>query len=312
MTCPTIVEFLVWIFGVLGIIGNIIAYCTLGRIGTQNASTVLLRFMACVDTFLLLVLIFSIVQVHLFINLDSNTAWLCYMSNMFQALNVESITRTATIWTPVLIGIHRYFIVCRPLWAAQFCTIGNARKHSFCVIVFSVIVNLPKFFMYKTEWVIPYEPCHVKGLTYMSNSDWYHIGYDKVCLTGLINYAIPVLSMLFITVRLLQTLHYSRRRRMGMRGGQDQSRDSRNVDMMVIVVLMVFLICHTAFPVARFLLVETSVVWECILVVMILIFVLLNCSVNVFIYVAFNRKFRKALCKCPASAVCRSNVNQET
>ena len=56
------------------------------------------------------------------------------------------MARTAAIWTPLLVGIHRYIVVCKPLLAATVCTVSNARKHFVGVVVISVIFNLPAYY----------------------------------------------------------------------------------------------------------------------------------------------------------------------
>ena len=253
MVCYTTLMLLVVIISVLGIIGNVIAFCAFGKRNTQNASTTLLRFLAFVDSCLLLFLMFNTIEPHL----GNNIPWLCYVRKICIALNLYEVSRTAAIWTPVLIGVHRYIIVCKPLWVTKMCTVGKARRHSLYVLILSVIVNLPTVFVYEMEWTMSNHTevtvyCGI-SLTCIARSPWFTIAYRKVYLIGLINYVIPDLLLMVITLRLLQSLRSFRQRQTAMRGGQDERRDDRSVDRMVIVVLLVFMICHTGYPVATIL-----------------------------------------------------------
>ena len=289
-------EILVGIAGSFGVTGNVLAFCTFGRIGTPNASTVLLRFLAFVDSCTLLSIMFiTFIDSHLCCNIS----WLCYIRNLFTSLNVYFISRTAAIWTPVLIGIYRYIVICRPFSAARLCTINNARKHCFCILVFSVIVHIPHFVLYDITWLMPINPCGPKGMRFGPRSLWFLIGYGHVFLFGMIEFAIPVSSLLVITVKSLLSLRSSRQRRMDMRQGQDGCQDDRGLNMMIIVVMIVFMICQTGYSIAMMLL-RLGAFQELhhILMVILHICLMLNSSFNVIIYVTFNRKFRQILCRC--------------
>ena len=282
---------------ILGLIGNTIAFCTFGKMDSQNASTTLLRSLAIVDSSLLLVVIVSG-----FLSALHHDTWLLAVTVKCILWTSFFIARTCTIWTPVLVGLQRYVVVCKPLLVSRVCTVRNARVQFFCVCAFSVIVNFPQFFEHDIQEL---HSNHTDiNLTFvtvqrtMSQSLWYKTIYKEVLLVWLINYIIPVSSLVYITVKLLQSLRFSRQRRIAMTQGQGQSasHDNRRVNMMVIVVIIVFVICHSVFPVivilgSRFIFYEA-----CLGVLMIL--PLLNSSVNCLIYIIFNRKFRQILCPC--------------
>ena len=122
----------------------------------------------------------------------------------------------------------------------------NARVQFFCVCAFSVIVNFPQFFEHDIQEL---HSNHTDiNLTFvtvqrtMSQSLWYKTIYKEVLLVWLINYIIPVSSLVYITVKLLQSLRFSRQRRIAMTQGQGQSasHDNRRVNLMVIVVIRGF------------------------------------------------------------------------
>ena len=145
MICLMVIGYSTWIISILGLIGNIIAFCTFGKMGNQNASITLLRFLAVVDSSLLLLILLAAVLPMLSLQdtFSSIFFMFCIMPTLY------SIARTSTMWTPVLIGLQRYIVVCKPLLASTVCTVDNARKQFVCVLVFSVIVNFPQFFSRK-------------------------------------------------------------------------------------------------------------------------------------------------------------------
>ena len=318
MNCQMVFVLFGWMISFLGILGNVIAFCTLGKMDQRNASTTLLRSLAVVDlTFLVTELLIPVGY------LVASRALIIVLALAYQT------ALTVTIWTPLLVGIHRYIVVCKPLMAATVCTVSNARKHIVVVLVISVIVNLPLY--YECEmWIGTLNATAFNGS--MSNyrgekrvntsnvtafddsvtfyqrklSLWYETGYKKVFLMGLINYAIPVLSLLFITARLLQTLRSARQSRKVMAGGQShgQGHDNRTVDVMVIVVLVVFMICNIFQPLAIYLAESTTslgnerIVISCMHFAFAFLPPKINSSANCLIYITFNRTFRQTLGPC--------------
>ena len=231
-----------------------------------------------------------------------------------------SIARTSTIWTPVLIGLQRYIVVFKPMLASTVCTVGNARKQFVCVLVFSVIVNVPLFFTRQIDGVISEDGdsniTYVVNETPLAKSPWYNTGYDKVIRIGLVNYAIPLVSLAFITIKLLQSLRSYRQRRVSMTGGHSRGQEDRGVDRMIIVVVVVFIICHTVYPIGSILdghnyAPDTHEGLFCIMFSA-LPFSLLNSSVNCLIYIAFNRQFRQILCPYERGVCCTADGNRDS
>ena len=317
MICLMVIEYSSWIISILGLFGNLIAFCTFGKIGSQNASTTLLRFLTVVDSSLLLLILLAAVLPMLSHHDTFSSIFFmyCIMPTLY------SIARTSTIWTPVLIGLQRYIVVRKPLLASTVCTVGNARKQFVCVLVFSVIVNFPQFFSRKIDEVtFEYGDGTVAyrvNETPLAESRWYNTGYDKVFRIGLINYAIPVVLLAFITVKLLQSLRSYRQRRISLTGDHSRGQEDRGVDRMVIVVVVVFIICHTGYPVGAILdgqtfAVDTHSGLFCILLTALMVFTLINSSANCLIYITFNRQFRQILCPCRRGAFNTADGKRES
>ena len=306
MDCFEIYFVITAIISVLGLIGNGITFCTFGKVCTENASTFLLRSLACVDSFLLIT---STMRLTLQMIYSGGFWILAAMVCIMDPL--REIARAATIWTILLVGVHRYIVVCKPLMAASLCTVGNARRHFLAVILFVLAANFPLFFSYKvTERQVTlnstdYNETYVYVAdTNMKNSLWFSVLYDLAFRSVTVNYVIPVGSLIFITVKLLQSLHSLQQRLMELSEGR-RKRYIRS-ECMVIVILIVFLLCHTSLPIAL-VLDRVDMLWDrdtpyCKTVYFCLFtlshcMILLNSSVNIIIYLVFNSNFRRALCQ---------------
>ena len=247
----------------------------------HNASTVLIRALAFVDSCVLFTIAMSHILVFVKVSAARRAVWYLY-----------NIARVVSIWTPVLVGAHRYIAVCKPLMAARMCTASKARRHFVGVLVFSAIVNIP--------------------VCFTSPSPWFGFVYYDVFLLALMKYIIPVVSLFFITVRLVQSLQSSRRlRRMDLGEGQRQCQTDRMADLMVIVVLIVFIVCHTSS--VMYTLVSSYMISPYLKTLQLFcqILILLNSSVNCIIYIVFNRNFRRTLCQCSQPVANQPSVSQE-
>ena len=305
MNSLTVIGVSTWIICIIGLIGNVIAFCTFGKMSSQNSSTILLRFLAFVDSCLLFLILLEAFETTFLATYLST--WWSYVTGHCILPTLFSMTRTATIWTPVLVGLHRYIAVCKPLSASRMCTMRNARVQFVCVLAFSVIVNFPQFFSFKIVEITTNQTdansFYIVDMTTMARSPWFHTGYFTVTLICLINYVVPVVLLVFITMALLQSLHLYRQQRTVMREGQSEIRgqDERKVDVMVIVVLIVFIMCHTGYPVAAIVLMNPTNSLQGLATMLYASFTVLttfSSSVNCFIYITFNRKFRQILCHC--------------
>ena len=309
MHCNEIYCVVAGMISVLGLVGNGIVFRKFGKMYIQNASTFLFRALACVDSFLLIVCLLG----HTLAILESGSFWMLATS-VYIMEPLTEIARTATIWTILLVGVHRYIVVCKPLMAARLCTVSNARRHFLGVIIFVLAANFPLFFRYRVterhvtsnrmDYNVTY--AYVVG-TDMRHSPWFKFLYDLAFRYIIVNYVIPVGSLIYITVRLLQSLHPFKQRRMALSECQRHVQRVISSECMVIVVLIVFLLCHTSLPIAlelhrleKLWALDTPYCKTMFFSAFALSYSLIlhNSSTNIIIYVVFNRKFRRTLCPC--------------
>ena len=141
---------------IVGVIGNLLSFYTFGKLRMKNSSTTLLRALAFVDSWLLFTYLFENIVDVIYLTIRyvsfSGASTTLYNVLKFGILwNVFPFACTAVIWTPVMLGIHRYIVVCQPLSAVRICTAANARKHFIYILVFYGIINFPGLFEFRIE-----------------------------------------------------------------------------------------------------------------------------------------------------------------
>ena len=307
MDCNFIPDLLALIICILGLIGNGISFHTFGKLHNQNASTMLVRALAFVDSCVLVLWLFvSFMNKELERMLHNHPSafWIYLVFRVHVVLPLFFIARTAAIWTPVLIGFHRYIVTCKPMLATGKCTLEKARRHFIGVILFSLLVNIPQFFRQEVNQVpaeyINRTNSYVSEPSSVFGSFWATICYEFVFRTVIINYLLPVTSLLFVTIRLKQCQRSPKQQRLSLRGGRRHGRSEMRLDLMLIVVLIVFMICHATYPLGRayFMLdkyMSRSIDNLCLNNVIHgirAISVILNSSVNCIIYVKLGLRIR--------------------
>lgn len=79
-----------------------------------------------------------------------------YTSGVYQRVTpfvypLGLIAQTGSVYLTVTVTVERYVAVCRPLRARSLCTYGRAKMYVLCVVLFSVLYNLPRF------WEVTYK-----------------------------------------------------------------------------------------------------------------------------------------------------------
>ena len=298
----TVTDIIIYALSSLGIIANIVAFHVFGKMGHKNSSTLLLRALAVMDS---LFLIFSILTVK-----TSARSHIVFSTKYFRP--VLFALQISAVWTSILLGINRYIVVCHPLMASRWCTIGIARKQLAIVVFLSVICVFPQFFEIQSV--------HVAGSSKVSRdmkpwakNYYYHVIYRQTLFMILV-VIVPLLLQLLFSIRLGVALHAARRVRQEMGGGVNDG--DKYVTRLVLGVLVVFIICYIPKAINNvswmvhgeslvrcgfFLYYYQAISW---------IFVILNSSVNCVIYIVFNPNFRKTFQKfisCRIYLICSWN-----
>ena len=135
----------------LGILGNIISLIVLSRIQVPLSTYTYLCALCFSD---LCMLICSILLLGNDLKLpkkgkhfSNNETYL----QMFPYLNPLAFTfHVISVWLTLAFTLDRYLVICHPLRSLRYCTISRARKYTCTIFVVGFVLNLPRFFEYRT------------------------------------------------------------------------------------------------------------------------------------------------------------------
>ena len=283
---------------VLGVIGNIIAFITFGKMEQQNATTVLFRALAVVDSWMLAMTPVAILN---YINPGPLSVQLPLQAYSLRYIRpLVYISQGATIWVAVLVGVFRYIAVCKPFMASRLCTAKNARISFIFVLVFFFLFMSPMFFEYEFHTMYLDSGENVTYATIMAWADTfgYRIVYTCILQASVLT-VIPLVLVTFFTVRLTWAIRIARKQRVELRV---QHRTESKVTTMLVVVLAVFLVCQTPAMIKQVLnYTLPEEITSCgtpfyNFSYISGVVVMLNSAINCIIYVAFNEQFRQLVC----------------
>ena len=266
---------------VVGIIANCFTFGVFWKGNFKSSTSFLFLSLALVDSAVLIILSLGFVE--------SVGAVNCVA--MFQ------IAKTATIWVTVLIAVNRYIIVCRPLMASRWCTVSKVRIQLALVLLAAVLCNIPHFLpsRFKNYPVTNGTAYNTRVVpTKFGEERLFYRIYDYI-MVDVLMMGVPLLILTVLTIRLIKAMNDHRRMQLQMKS--QLSRLDSNVTFALIIVVVVFIICHV--PIV--LLTVTgyfeynSMIVECYLTRITLMFLLLNSAVNFFIYILSNQAFRAVL-----------------
>ena len=284
-----------------GVIGNNLVFVIFWKDNIKTSATFLFQSLALVDsTFLLLVI--PLFPIPSFVGY---TNWLkgyeeIYPYVVVYILPVANIAQTASIWVVVLFAVNRYIAVCFPFKSLRWCTISKVRKQLAFVLLSAFLFNIPMFAKYRIEY-----ETYDNGTTHTSyvptklgTAKLYRIIYYNV-LNFVFLVALPIFTLTYLNIRLIQALKARRRKRTEM-GSQLQQNDN-NVAVVLIIVVVVFIICQIPAFVHFALLnvmsedVEVCGGYDFYFLPVANLLLVLNSAVNFVIYVVFNKRFRHVL-----------------
>ena len=284
----TVTDIIIYALCGLGIIANTVAFHVFGKLRHKNSSTLLLRALAVMDS---LFLIFSILTAK-----SAAKSHKIFSAKYFSPVHVAF--QISAVWTSILLGINRYIVVCHPLKASRWCTIGIARKQLTIVVFLSVICVFPRFFEIQSIQVVGSNKFLASEIKPWAKNYYYHVIYRQTLFMILV-VIVPLLLQLLFSIRLGVALHAARRVRREMGGGLNDG--DKYVTRLILGVLVVFIICYIPRAINNvWWMVHGEGLVGCGFFLYYYgpisrILVILNSSVNCVIYIVFNPNFRKTL-----------------
>ena len=299
---------------IVGIIGNSLTFVVFWKGNFKSSTSFLFSSLSLADSALLLTNV-PINIVRIFVK---HTGWLQGFLNLRPYMTVyvyplALVSRMTTIWVTVLIAVNRYIIVCVPLRASQWCTLSKVKRQLAVVLVVAVMSGIPRVFKYRV--VISYTRDNGTSYTTATSSNLlgFYTAYDVVMYCILLS-SVPLVFLTMLTVRLVKAMKAHRRMQLEM--NHVSSKQDSSVTPAFLIVVIVFIICHTPMFVVVLLYylaiwynykVMTMIEVYCFTRALARMLVGLNSAVNFAIYTLACKSFRDVLIE----NVCRRRTDMQ-
>lgn len=204
--------------------------------------------MACVDNLFLLTAGFSQISSALTLYMgDLTNPLVAYVTVIVWPL--VHITQLWTVWITVMVAFNRYIAICRPFQAARLCTMKQARMQVIALGAVTLLYNVPRFFEFRieTERVDDDGSVVLVGSpTELKKSSEYNIVYENVFYCFFV-FAGPLVILVVLNACLIRELWLARRRLAERRlpaSMTGEARESQNLTLVMIVIVLIFLVCQ--------------------------------------------------------------------
>ncbi len=298
-----------------GCFGNFMTILVLHKDKIKTSNSVLLQALAVFDTCFLLYVVLYVVLRSVYPFTGALKTYYDHQQYFIAfVLPFGWTSQTATIWMVVLIALDRYIVVSQPLKASIICSIRNAKRGAVFVAVAAVLFNAPRWPHYY-QVAFPQEMRNSTG-TFVSHVTFdstlwdpelyrlvYHVGLTFVFL-----FIVPFALLITLNVKLIKALKKAQRKRLSLtniHATAKQPTSTRNVNVMMVIIISTFLVCEFPDFVAsiigagRFRVDETMYAYYAGVKESLLV---LNSSVNFYLYCTFYRRFKatlRSVLSCP-------------
>ncbi|XP_063973983.1 FMRFamide receptor isoform X2 [Diachasmimorpha longicaudata] len=279
--------------GLFGLFGNIISMIILSRPQMKSSINYLLIGLARCDTVLIIasVLIHGLPAIYAYTGLLFDYKFGVFPQIVRYLYPLSCMAQMVTVYLTLTVTMERYVAVCHPLRARSFCTYGRARIAVLCIVIVSIIYNMPKFWEVDLEEEIHWKYnvtvyCVVPAI--LRSSDIYITIYVN-WMYFFVYYAFPFVALVVFNIAIY------RRVRKANRDLQQLSRHQRreiNLATMLLCVVIVFIVCNVL-PLASNVFEKFQVLPPAWLVQAGNLLVTINSSINFIVYVIFGRNFKR-------------------
>ncbi len=291
---------IIGILCVIGLVGNTVSMFVLQKDRSQTVASFLLQALAIADNSVLLTSVFVLGFCYGLLphvaDYQTTLAVIAYTIKYIQPFGY--ISHTMTIWCTVLLALNRYVAICRPFQAPSFCTVTKARIQVAVVYLFAFIFNSVRFF----QVTVIHENA---TLTYAQSTA---IGEDKlfgvVYTNGMYTVLCVLLPLTFLVVlngKLIMEISRMKARRASVPVGSQPPYREESITLVMIIIIVTVVICHL--PDRLLHIFQYVIRYEdrgCgtamyFLYALTNLLIILNSSINFFIYYVCRRRFRRIL-----------------
>lgn len=280
----------------VGLFGNIVSIVVLRKDKERKEALFLLQALAIADG---LYLIVALLRYPLKYIVPDELTYTVMQPYVFPLLKV---CQAIAIWMMVLVTIDRFIYVCHPLRAPLIFNSRSRRIMAISVFVICFLYNLPRFFDSCIRSF--FNPCTNTTVASMVYVPAFHnVLYFDIYMYGLylvLLYVGPLSILTFMNFRLVKAIKHSIQRHRDCSGN---NLNDNNATLVLIIIVLVFLVCETPELILKVIIlidrnVESMQIYDSGVVSLTTISKLLmviNSSVNFFIYLTFGKRFRKVL-----------------
>ena len=289
----TIYVFLIGFLCLFGFVGNGISITVLRKDReTKNTTFWLLQTLAVADTSYL----FTSVFIYTLQTITYSTNWWPAFKRTYPWIQpyvwpCASITQTITVWIILLITIHRYIAVSKPMTARSISS-KYIKTAAVLVYIIAVLYNATTFLERKTL-VCADGSLHVTKTTFGKNQVYFVVYH--IVMHSLFKTIGPLLVLIILTFGLVKELRRAQKEQEHL---TRKGAHHHNITFMLIVVITVFICCELPDTVWRILydfnLSEEFSIYSNIVIHALLV---LNSAVNFLIYGFTGTQFRNDLKK---------------
>ena len=227
-------------FVVVGVIGNSFAFVVFWKESIKSSALFLFQCLSLIDSALLLT-VFPVCSVVSFVVYTGwlQGYWAIYPYILVYLLPLACTASTATIWVTVLVAVNRYIAICLPFRASRWCTVSKAKKQLAFVLLFALLLNIPKFIGFRVKYVT-YDngTTHSAAVTHsgLLSHKLYYIVYENMTYF-IFNLALPAFVLMLLNIRMIIALKAFRRTRIEMQSVRQQQ--DNNITFVLIIVLII-------------------------------------------------------------------------
>ncbi|CAF1575909.1 unnamed protein product [Adineta ricciae] len=299
----------------IGIIGNILAVCTLLRRRMRTLSTYIYLTALCLSNIVALVSVIMFEGEMFFVPTRQNC------SIVLTAKALASSTFALSTWITVGFTVDRYVMICFPFTGKNRCTRRNAIYVILICLLFAISYFIPQLFAQKCHPLIQYLPTDMNASANVSLLQHNYIETPVYWVTGLSDHGksavfrvvatlfanclliriVPFLVISILNFHLVKTLSETKRRHREMNPFEQNRND---VTYMLVVVISTYLLCIIpSIPFAAFFAYDPHQYID--ISVHYIIFqhldeftkflIILNSASQCYLYIFFGKRFRREL-----------------
>ena len=286
-----------------GIVGNVLSIIVLSHRQMRNSTSYYLISLAIYDMLVLLFMSLFLAIPTIYLEKDILEGYyFAYPYIHPFVYPIALIAQTGTVYTILAFTVERYIAVCRPLHAANTCTMARTKRVILIIFVSSITYNIPRFFEYQTTqvWSEDYNRT-------IATIEFTEIGRNKVfqevyfIYTYLVvMFLLPFSLLTVLNILLIRAVNRAKATRHSITSSNSKET---NLTVMLIVVINVFLACQLPALVDNMMVaifglekLNCSVDWVRFTTISNLL-VVVNSAVNFILYCTVGKRFRKVFIK---------------